>query len=43
MHFNLEIAVREYLRSLEAEGSDKAGAGRLAQGSARAPEGGGGA
>ena len=43
MHFNLEIAVREYLRSLEAEGSDKAGAGRLAQGSARAPGGGGGA
>jgi MFS superfamily sulfate permease-like transporter len=39
MHFNLEIAVREYQRSLEAEGSDKAGAGRLAQGSAPAPGG----
>ena len=40
MHFNLEIAVREYLRSVEGQESDKTGAGRLAQGSARAPGGG---
>jgi SulP family sulfate permease len=35
MHFNLEIAVREYLRSQKEEPSDAAG--RIAQGSAHAP------
>jgi len=37
MHFNLEIAVREYLRSADGEGPSEAAAGRLAHGSARAP------
>jgi SulP family sulfate permease len=37
MHFNLEIAVREYLRSTDGEGPSEAAAGRLAHGSARAP------
>ena len=37
MHFNLEIAVREYLRSAEGEGPGEAGAGRLAHGAARVP------
>jgi MFS superfamily sulfate permease-like transporter len=36
MHFNLEIAVREYLRA-QGEEPSEGGAGRLAQGSARAP------
>src|SRR3954468_3168284 len=37
MHFNLEIAVREYLRSTDGEGPSEAAAGRLAHESARAP------
>src|SRR3954452_15433117 len=37
MHFNLEIAVREYLRSPGGEGPSEAAPGRLAHESARAP------
>jgi sulfate permease, SulP family len=39
MHFNLEIAVREYLRSAAGQGPSDSGAGQLAHGNARAPGG----